>query len=96
MKLHFKLEEFDIDRRAVLDMMISHYDDNDIKVRWRMRNLFFVNISPLLWFCILNLRAVKKQDISGVGKEQYKGGFYVEKFLHKAISRCNNKASEAT
>ena len=84
MKLHFKLEEFDIDRRAVLDMMISHYDDNDIKVRWRMRNLFLLTFQLCSVF-VFQTHTVKKQDISGVGKERYKGGFYVEKFLHKAI-----------
>ena len=84
MKLHFKLEEFDIDRRAVLDMMISHYDDNDIKVRWRMRNLFLLTFQLCSVF-VFQTHTVKKQDISGVGKERYKSGFYVEKFLHKAI-----------
>jgi len=29
---HVQLEEFDIDRRAVLDMMINHYEDNDVKI----------------------------------------------------------------
>ena len=73
----FQLEEFDIDRRAVLDMMINHYEDNDVKVKLILKRE--AKINPISYIIYL----------SDICKEML-GCYVLVYFMFKSLAtRCN-------